>query len=77
MQKDEDDVKPIVYKAKDFVVNFLQVNMREDEDPTAKMNEKLDGVGLAKVWKHENKQRAIIFATINEAANNELDFASF
>jgi len=77
MQKDEDDVKPIVYKAKDFVVNFLQLNMREDEDPTAKMNEKLDGVGLAKVWKHENRQRAQIFAVINEPANNEMDFASF
>lgn len=44
------------------MLNFLQMRKGDDkeEDPTEALNEKLKEAGLATVWKHENKQRALV-----------------
>jgi len=77
-QKEEDEGgKPIEYKAKDFVVNFLQTSEDKEEDPMKAINEKLKEAGLATTWKRENKQRALVFGIINTAANNALSFPAF
>lgn len=56
------------------MLNFLQKKEGGDEDPIKAMNEKLKEAGLAQVWKHEHKQRALVYAIINTEANNALTF---
>merc|ERR1712167_348429 len=75
-QKEDEDAHQKEYIAKDFVVNFLQ--KKDDEaSPQEKMNEKLKEAGLPTLWKHENKQRAIVYAIANTAANGALGFVQF
>lgn len=77
-QKEEDEKKGVEYAAKDFVVNFLQKKTKEDDkSPAEVMNEKLKEAGLPQLWKHENKQRAIVYAIANTYANNALTFSAF
>jgi len=43
------------------VVNFLQKKGDDkEENPQEALNEKLKEAGLPQLWKHENKQRALV-----------------
>lgn len=75
-KEEEETTKTREYKAKDFVVNFLQKKAPTEEEAEA-LNSALGEMGLAKVWKKEHKQRAVIFAIVNTAANNAMGFTDF